>query len=321
MNLFICFTPLQILIAQKSIEQYHGREFEFAIIQNSTDNKINHYINLAKKDAKKVVVLPLVKNSRFASLKALLKVFFSYRDKSYDNVFLATPKDFIPRMILNNIRFKNLYTFDDGAANIFKDSWVYKDEKLPPKQQKIRTFLEKTLSKEPKSSEFYIKNLKGHYTIFKTLENDFNKKISLVGIGANKAERQKEVKIMLGQPIYTDDLEKNVKLIESVIKKYSIDYYLPHPRDEFKISGVSYIETNLIAEDYFSQEIQKNDSVKFSFYGFFTTAFFTLVELGSVNAIYIEDDELFIHKKSIYESMKEFGIDVISIKSGDLDEN
>lgn len=320
MNLFICVTPLQILICEKIIENYHNDEFEFAIIENSNDKKIKHYINHIKTKAKKTIVFKLKKNSKLASLKALFKVRVFYANRYYENVFLVTPKDFIPRMILNNIKFNNLFSFDDGAANIFKDSWVYESEfkNLSYLKRTIRYFLERFFSLKPKNSEYYMAKIKLHFTIFKNLPNiaENTKFLSLLDDRqlTNAKNKYKKVSIFLGQPIYGNNVEKNQKIIEAVIKKYSIDYYLPHPRDEYKITNANYIKTDLISEDYFLKQIEKNCEIRYVFYGFFTTSFFTLVQIKDVqiNAIYIKNDSVFFDKKDLFDLMKNLGINIIS---------
>lgn len=323
MNLFICFTPLQILICEKIIQNYHNEEFEFAIMQNSTDKKIEHYIKNIK--SKKTTVLYLKKNSRLASIKVLFKVKTVYRKKYYKNVFLVTPKDFITRMILNNIKYVNLFSFDDGAANVFKDSWVYIDENknLSFLKQKIRAVLEYIFSTDPKKSEFYIKEIKEHFTIIRNLPN-ITKNIKFISLldseNITLNKNLKTIKVFLGQPVYGADIKTNKEVIESIIKKYSINYYLPHPRDEYEISNAIYIKTNLISEDYFLQQIKNNQNIKYVLYGFFTTSFFTLVQIENteINAIFLQDDTVFTHKKELYNLMKKLNINIEFMNKKDL---
>jgi len=45
MNLIICTSPLQMLIAERIIKQYSREHFEFLLITDIINNKYLHYFN------------------------------------------------------------------------------------------------------------------------------------------------------------------------------------------------------------------------------------------------------------------------------------
>lgn len=38
-------------------------------------------------------------------------------------------------------------------------------------------------------------------------------------------------------------MKKNIRLIKEVIEKFKIDFYFPHPREDYHIDNISYIKT------------------------------------------------------------------------------
>lgn len=320
MNLFICFTPLHILICEKIIQNYHNEEFELLLICNYNNQKLPFYANKMKPKAKNIFKTRVYQAGIYKNLNSSFKIKKMLKGKNYINVFTPQPKGLWIATVLNNITYKNLYSFDDGVANLhYNSNFIYgKLAKL-----RLRNMIKKQikyllLGIKQNDFENYTSILKAHYTIFPNMPNLIKntKEIKLFKENfSDKQDRKKTMKLFLGQPIYEKELEKNSILIQELIEKFKIDLYLPHPREEYIIKNVKYLDTKLIAEDYIISQLQKDKTINFEIYGFFTTALFTLSNLNilKLNAIFVQNDEVFENVKSLYNIMQELNIKVINL--------
>ena len=320
MNLFICTTPLQILICKKIIENYHNDEFELLLICNYNNKKLPFYADKMKPKSKNIFKTTIYQAGIYKNFNNLLKIKSMLKDKNYINIFTPQPKGLWIATILNNITYKNLYSFDDGVANLYYEgNFIYgKLVKLRLRNKIKKQIKYMLLGIKKDDFENYASILKAHYTIFPNMPNLIKntKEIKLFKENfSDKQDRKKIIKLFLGQPIYEKDLEKNSILIQKLIEKFKIDLYLPHPREEYIIKNVKYIDTKLIAEDYIISQLQKDKTINFEIYGFFTTALFTLSNLNilKLNAIFMQNDEVFENVKSLYNIMQKLNIKVINL--------
>lgn len=320
MNLFICTTPLQILICEKIIENYHNDEFELLLICNYNNKKLPFYADKMKPKPKNIFKTRAYQAGVYKNLNGLLKIKNMLKGKNYINVFTPQPKGLWIATILNNITYKNLYSFDDGVANLhYEGNFIYGKLAKLRLRNKIKKQIKYLLLGIKKDDfENYASILKAHYTIFPNMPNLIKntKEIKLFKENiSDKQDRKKTIKLFLGQPIYEKELEKNRILIQELIEKFKIDLYLPHPREEYIIKNVKYIDTKLIAEDYIISQLQKDKTINFEIYGFFTTALFTLSNLNilKLNAIFMQNDEVFENVKSLYNIMQKLNIKVINL--------
>ncbi|WP_195836258.1 glycosyltransferase family 52 [Campylobacter portucalensis] len=321
MNLFICFTPLQILISQEIIKTYHSDEFELLVLKDHKNKKLDFYIKNFHPKPKSVKVIEF---KQFANIIERMKINFSIykfaKNKKYQNIFFANWTAIGLWIVLNTLKFQNFYTFDDGAANITNYDQIFSSFKNRSFKAKIVYVIKKFVFKfSDFDNEYITKNSKMHYTIFENLKNVFNntKFIKLFDFDDfSDTKNKKVVKIFLGQPIYESNLSKNKALIENLIDKFKIDFYMPHPREEYKIKNVNYIKTDLIIEDYIINEIKKDSSIKYEIYGFFSTSLFILSNMNclNLNAIYIDNQSEIRCFKNLYEIMKNLGINIIEFE-------
>ncbi|WP_249961433.1 glycosyltransferase family 52, partial [Histophilus somni] len=107
------------------------------------------------------------------------------------------------------------------------------------------------------------------------------------------------------------DEEKNIRLIKEVIAKFKIDYYFPHPREDYYIDNVSYIKTPLIFEEFYAERSIENN---IKIYTFFSSAVLNIVTKENIDRIYALKPKL-TEKAYLdcYDILKDFGIKVIDI--------
>ncbi|MGX3014438.1 glycosyltransferase family 52, partial [Ursidibacter sp. B-7004-1] len=115
--------------------------------------------------------------------------------------------------------------------------------------------------------------------------------------------------ILLGQPVYLEQ-DKNVKLAEKVIKSFNIDLYLAHPREQYKLDNVNYIDTPLILEDYLAQEFSHKHC---RIYTYFSSAVLNIKNPNiEIVALRIDTDEpAFIE---CYNLLNKVGVNIIDIR-------
>lgn len=246
---------------------------------------------------------PTSRFKRYKSLFSLLK----FKNKEFNNVFLASVDKRSIHIILTKIKFNELYTFDDGSANLDKNSALYKD---PPVFSNLR-FMNIILGNKFNTKK--IKKIsKKHYSIYPSKENIIEnvEYIPLLRLNNKYCEKRKTIKILLGQPLF-NNRDKDIQLVRKIIKNFKIDYYYPHPREDNKINGISYIESPLVFEDFYIEQSSKNN---IEIYTFFSSAVLNIANKETIEHIYslkpAELDESYLES---YDVFGNFGIKIIEI--------
>ncbi len=315
MNLIVCMTPFQVLVAEKIIDLYPNDNF-FVIMQCRSKNnkKYQHYFNRLKDKVKRAeyrevngklgILLDLIKNFKFYFMD-INKVFIS----SIDNIFVHS--------ILSILETSQIYTFDDGTANIDKTSFYANDQILSKKIFFIRAMLGIKINTND------IKQLsKRHYTIYKNIPNitvssDKLEYISLFDSDITVKEPTKTVKIFLGQPIFEGIInglgsqnQKSVSTIKKAINFCEAEFYLPHPRESYFIPNIKYITTELILEDYLINEIQVNTDTKYEIYTFFSSAILNVKDVPNVEVFSLVSEDIPTRWSGMYSLLEENNIQI-----------
>lgn len=322
MNLIICMTPLQVLIAEKIIENYKDDKFYKIMIMNNFSKKYIFYKDRFFYCNENNLIFMNNSNNKISMFINWLKIKIkSCSLPKLDKVFCANINAPEVQLILSTIDFERLYTFDDGSANLVKSSNLYKDRVTG----RVGTIVLKLLNNKFSSKRIREESTK-HFSIYKEKDNIIPKKnihyISLFNIDnkhyRDKKER-KNISIFLGQPIYelvsgisnTEKCTKNLFISDSVINCFNVDYYYPHPRENYKISNVTYIDSELIFEDYMATQFSSD--INYTIYTFFSSAVFPFIELSNVKIVSLRPKDYPKYLNDNYELMKNFGIDIIEI--------
>ncbi|MGX2948407.1 glycosyltransferase family 52 [Frederiksenia canicola] len=306
MNLIICYTPLQVLIAEKIIEKYSQESFYGVMIYSVDNPKFQFY---AKRLAKKCDVFFSLHQhiDRFNLLKEIFQIKCQFKNKQFDKTFVASINDIQIQFLLSSVKFNSLYTFDDGTANIVNNSVYYNDEP--------HTFIRKAINRLL-NNKYSIAKLKilsqKHYTIYPDFPNVIanTEYIDLFNLpSSSEIDESNVVNILLGQPVYFDN-QANIALADRVIKRFNIDYYLPHPREQYKLNNVRYIETPLIFEDYMAQYFSNQ---KCRVYTYFSSAVLNIKSpnIETIGLRVETDNPAFI---SCYNLLEQADIPVIDIR-------
>lgn len=276
MNLIICYTPLQVLIAEKIIKQHSDEVFFGLMLYSANNAKFDYY---RKKLAVNCVQFFAIHQhtDRFRLVKETACLKWHFSGKKFDKVFVASINDLQIQTVLSSIHFNTLFTFDDGTANITPTSCFY----VEPPQTKLRKIVNGVFGNRYSLTE--IKKLsKGHYTLYSSLPNIIENliPIKLIEDSLESKRKTEVIQLLLGQPVFLD-VERNIKLAQKVVKKFNISHYLPHPREKYQVSDVEYIHTPLIFEDY----LQSNPDKHYRVYTYFSSAVLNVIHLPNVEVI------------------------------------
>lgn len=286
MNLIICCTPLQILIAEKIIELHPNERFHGLVITPILSNKYQYYFDKLSKICQKIDLIVTNNYSKFLIYFNVIKVKFLFHN-SFEKIFIANINDSIIQAIVSKFNKSLLYTFDDGTINIKKNNFgTSKFENTIKKIFRVLlNFHEDIDSLKEKSCL--------HYTIYPNIQN------IIANVQTIKLFEQQEIskidesdpiiKIMLGQPVFDKNSVKNKEIINKVIQSFDIDYYFPHPRENYVIDHVQYIDTDLIFEDYFQKNLS-NYHVKL--FTFFSSSALNLYHIKNIDIVSIYDKSI-----------------------------
>lgn len=315
-------TPLQVLIAQKIIA-LTGNQPYIAIYMSYTDNKKHrHYYELLSEESINSAYLILKNNSIKERLLTFNEVRNSYKELSLseysiDNVYLASIDTMFVQYILSKIKFKNLFTFDDGSANVFENSEYF----IQKKQSSAKLAFKKLIGIRFNTIEDVKKEVLKHYTIYPN-EKNIIEHIEAVNIFENVPKMSdnkptKVQKIILGQGLDTFIGEKNYKdTLMNISKSLDIKYFFPHPRENLNFEDwFEVIDTHLVIEDYLIEKIKNNTNIKFELYTFFSSSILSLVDFDRVKVNIVYNKVLMDEFSSSYEFLATRGFNLI-----DLDE-
>ncbi|BAX55492.1 CMP-N-acetylneuraminate-beta-galactosamide-alpha-2,3-sialyltransferase [Photobacterium damselae subsp. piscicida] len=245
-DLVICHTPLQMEIVYSLIKSGIISNFDFVVIGNNTE-QLKYYFDKINEFSDNGIFIKETK--RFTYLTNTLKLILNFGFKSYKTIFLANVEKCYIHSMLSNCYFETINTFDDGTANIVKDSMLFRNFVMNSKQKTFSKLLRTKFNKDD------IINLSSkHYTLYIDKENIISNteevKLSLYDcktIGNGNAV------VLLGS-VYDYISTKPDRLIKSLNYMFSEKfYYIPHPRDNHNhfdngvlIDGVEIAEVKIL---------------------------------------------------------------------------
>lgn len=312
-SLIMCATPLQMLIAEKIIKSKPYENFDLITIALSDNLKYKSYFERVNKRCN--FGLYFIANP---GLKGFVKFIRTLKlnnlDKEYKNLYLASIDSRYFQYLVSKNDKANIFTFDDGTANIIKESSYYLDSK-PPLWKRIiwRSF----------GVKYYIDDIKSmsltHYTIYNGIPNiiDNTKFLELYNTNKQKQNDIKNVvKIFLGQPLSEISSHYTKNYITEIIEKIGVDYYYPHPRETSPLSGnFEVIESSLIFEEYIIQCLTYNPHTIIEIYSFVSSCLLNINQLDRVHTIYIYDEFLYNKFNKFYKlANNKFNINLKNIK-------
>lgn len=306
MNLIICLTPLQMLIAEAIIKKKQLKNNILVVIAYNDNDKFRYYYNRLGSLCDESYFFLIDNSSLFNRIKAMarLKLFvLSLGKYDFSSCHLASIDCSYVQLITSGIKYKELYTFDDGTINLLVDSPYYKDKSysLLEKVFRVNFGIKDTVSSYRKKSIL-------HYTIFKNSQNIISN-IEFINLIEKRYEANKksgEIKIFLGQPLSEINVERDLLL--ELITAEKIDFYYPHPREKEVFDGVKYIKSEKIFEDFLLEYLEKNKDKVITVYTFFSTAIINIKDIDNVNVFACYSKQIDPKFDHVYDVFREMNI-------------
>lgn len=323
MNLLICSSPFQVLVAKKIIEHYPEKSFYGMMLLVSDNAKYRHYANELINSCQdgQCYVLKKSKHLGLILLDLLALKIKGLVLKNIEDIYLASFDSILVQTLISGIDFRNLYTFDDGTANLVKDSYYYHQDR----HTALTAQLLKKLLNNPYDLLTLKEKSKKHFTVFHA-KNVMKNAHYLPLLPTNhqpnnhdkKANKNQKI-MMVGQPIYEMNpaltkaqiKQKNRKLSQKVVQTFAVEYYLPHPRENYHLDGVDYIHSELVAEDYFYQNIASDTD--YVIYTFCSGAVLPFVGMDNVKIIGVLPADCPKNLLAAYELLEAFDIAIITV--------
>lgn len=267
-NLFICCTPFQGMLAERIIlEKGLPRENCVLFFYSSFDNEKYRYA-YEQLRARCLHALFYVWKADFPRYILDAKRYFRTHD--WDAVYAASIDSVFVQMALSSKRRKQLFTFDDGAANIVR-SGHYHREVGHTMLRKLAFWL---LGNRYNSSRVK-REAQLHYTVYRGVPNIVPRVqyVSLFDSEEEHAPKRGQCTVVIGtvlREIAAPD--KRVAISRNVVRHINDIqgdvFYLLHPRDMDAQTGkAQIIQTKELAEAVIARLMQSYESLNLLGFG------------------------------------------------------
>ncbi|QBM16370.1 hypothetical protein MARI_04500 [Marinobacter sp. JH2] len=282
--LFICCTPLQGIIARRIIEaEGLDKDLCHVFFYTSFDNEIyRNYYNQVRKLCS--TGFYYVWKPNFPAYIKDSKSYFS--SISYHSCWFASIDSIFVQLSLGR-GGKDIYTFDDGAANVVSESHYYRNEKVLNYKKWIFWLLGNRYSRDRIKDESI-----RHYTIFPGQKNitDNIKSVDLF-LEEERCQSLGECVVVLGTVLRelcpsSEEVERVHTSLQGYIDRICEDvFYIPHPREgDVSIKNVEILRERCVAEDIVCRLLEKYNRIYLA--GFGSTAQLTLAGIKEVKSCF-----------------------------------
>jgi beta-galactosamide-alpha-2,3-sialyltransferase len=297
-NYFLCRTPFHVAMALRIIKRFNISKPILFIIADSNRDKVLSYIESYKGDVK---YFCFIKKSGSKILNFISFVYFSILCQFRGNIYISAIHDKYALILLNFINFLNIYTYDDGIANINYTGIFFQKNK-----HKFLNWTEYRIRMETKK----------HYTIFKNCQNICENTMYFSFFEKNRdytlLSQGKKVKIFIGQPyneIFDERFSKDK--LEKIVSTLGIDYYVQHPREKEVDLNIPCIESSGVLEEFIFDYFGKKLDIEV--YTFLSTSVLILSDCPKVTCFAIRNSFLQSKYHAIYDMYDKFKINMIEV--------
>lgn len=322
--LFICCTPLQLLIARNIISLEPNFTYDLIFIspeinhkyQNAYEKSLGFFVDSIIIELKNKI--SLLKKQDFKKFNEAFKKISEFTDnKDYHSLFLANIDKKIILKLISKKSFQRYISFDDGIENLNTINGVlYKKDK-----KNFSNFLFKLngvhLTREKMRSK-----LEYHYTIYPNHKNLTNKVVPIslknelktnnLSSLINEIQSYNSISIFLGSPIENSNLSTyHEHPYESILDKIKIDFYYPHPRENF-YPNIKLLDYPCIFEDFILDLKILKPNLKIKIYSFGSSVHLNLINLNNIQHTVINRKNMPIND-NILSIIKLYNIEVIEI--------
>ncbi len=252
MQLFICYTPLQILVANQIIGTEKIKNYNFIYLYDNISDKNTHYYNLLRKNAVYSNKLLRTKNI-FTDFKHIYHLYLQLKkETTLDNVTIYTGniKSVHTRFLMLLLNYSTLNTFDDGCGNVVAHGYYADNSEILLYKLFFSLVKPKLVYKNLR------KTMKTHFSIYK--EKNIYPNVKHIDLFDNIPQHmhdQKPTKVIFLTSVLSEDkiisLEQELALYTAIISKFTVTDIISHPRERNpKITNnIELISTNRISEE------------------------------------------------------------------------
>ena len=297
-NLVVCWTPLQMLIAEKIIKSHPNEKFYTIVMSHSGKNeKYDYYSSILSQKSERFYSFylePQSQNKLFVYTSLLELKLKSLLFPPLKTIYLAHISSPEIHTLVSTYPTVEIRTFDDGSSNLLKKSAFLNNANRISTGEVSRRFYELFINSTQSVKSVRERSIE-HYTIFKDLKNimdDGHRKMTYLPLfDVSKLKPSKEIKdtikILLGSP------EKEMKEVsEKATKHFGIKYATLHPRQRYELSNAITLQSPYIIEDYMLKEIEKNPHKRYEIYTFFSGAALTMKDFPNVSVYALKPSSL-----------------------------
>ena len=297
-NLVVCWTPLQMLIAEKIIKSHPNEKFYMIVMSHSGKNeKYDYYSSILSQKSERFYSFylePQSQNKLFVYTSLLELKLKSLLFPPLKTIYLAHISSPEIHTLVSTYPTVEIRTFDDGSSNLLKKSAFLNNANRISTGEVSRRFYELFINSTQSVKSIRERSIE-HYTIFKDLKNimdDGHRKMTYLPLfDVSKLKPSKEIKdtikILLGSP------EKEMKEVsEKATKHFGIKYATLHPRQRYELSNAITLQSPYIIEDYMLKEIEKNPHTHYEIYTFFSGAALTMKDFPNVSIYALKPSSL-----------------------------
>lgn len=312
MNIVICLSPLQVLIAERIRYLYPEESFYGIMYAYNKNDKVEHYYKRMQSfcDGTYLFVDEVDRSKSEIYMQTIRLLWRGYRLPQAKRIFVASIDLLATHLLLCNQSKAQVVTYDDGTINLNEKAFnqiMYKES------GRLQKLLHKLLGVPTVRSLLDRQSL--HYSIYpypNVLPNV--RRIELFASHKSSVEDDGErVAIFLGQPIYQleyDGRDKNAAYTSRVLHEYGIEQYYPHPREEYEVGGVEYIHSPLIFEDYILQALDQYPSRTYLIYGFCSSVVLNLQGIERLEFVSLRPKQCPEYLEETYQLFERCGIRV-----------
>lgn len=334
-HVLICITPLQVLIAQRIVADFIPRPAAvIGLYMPYGDNdKHRHYYAKLRAVCDQAAFVELNNQNwpqRFILLSQIKHTMQDLKlwQQPVASVYLASVDVLFLQFVIAKIKFKHLYTFDDGTANIFPHSSYHQ----PLPKSFAMQYFKKLLGIRYRDVGAVLGASQAHYTIFPDEKNVITPTIPVTlypDVPPTPAHplpslpsQQTVKRLLLGQRL--DDFIGAAayrELVQTMVTRFAIDGFVPHPRERLDFSALlPVLDNTTIIEDYIIEELHRHPQQVIEIYTFMSTAVFTLKNLPRTQITLVYNRALWQRFGEAYQFLVSRGFTVVDLDAPPIDE-
>ena len=289
-TIFICYTPLHILIAENIIVREKLSNYIFIFYCKTPTKKLQLYYNRLANKAQYAFILKK-DNKVLTFIKEILPFIFKVRKLMLPDSILYSGniKSAYSRCFVFGVQTNKIHSFDDGSGNISGKGYFYKGRTLSFFNQIVHW-----IGLDFSYARAY-SMIEKHYTIYPNIKNAMphTEKINIFNPQKfDPPPQNTKIILFLLTTFYEEgymDEKTETRLFNKIIKTYNIEYVIPHPLSNKK--KVDYYKKVTMTSEKIAEEIIFDLKEKYSevvVYGFHSSALVNLMNTEGVTCINIK---------------------------------